>query len=113
MVPASIAAQPVPPFATCRMPETSDARFTKPVETTPAAARRTPVNVAMERFPKNAEVEDAYVAVRLVVEAFPNVVFPVTSSVEESVAAPVSARVPWRTELPVVVAPPLMVKPPV
>jgi hypothetical protein len=61
------------------------------------------------------------VAVRAVEEAYGNtfaaeaveVIMSEMSSVEESVAAPVSASVPWRMELPVVVAPPKMVRPPI
>jgi hypothetical protein len=68
---------PVPPLVAPRMPETSDARFTSPVETAPAEALRTPVRLAMEREPKKPEVLDAYVAEMLVVEAFVKVCFPV------------------------------------
>ncbi len=59
---------PVPPFVIPSTPETSVATFTNPVETTPAAARKTPVSEPMRRL-----VVDAVTAERLVVDALPNV----------------------------------------
>jgi hypothetical protein len=52
------------------VPVTSEARFTRPVETTPAVARRTPVKFPTESEPKKPLVDDAYVAERFVVDAF-------------------------------------------
>src|SRR3989344_5277709 len=62
MVPASIAAQPVPPRATARMPVTSFARSMSEVATAPAVAFRKPDNDPIDREPKKPDVEDAYEA---------------------------------------------------
>ena len=64
---------PVPPFATCKIPVTSLARLTSPVEIAPAVALKIPESAPIEREPKKPEVDDAYVAEIFVVDAFPNV----------------------------------------
>jgi hypothetical protein len=69
---ASSAAQPVPPFAVGRMPVTSEARFTSPVETAPAVARRMPVRFAIESVfdTLSADVDSNEETVRFEVVAF-------------------------------------------
>ena len=64
---------PVPPFERASIPETSEARETSPVDTTPLAAFSTPVKVLIEREPKKPAVDDAYADEMLVVEALVNV----------------------------------------
>ncbi len=59
---------PVPPLVIPSTPVTSDARFTNPVVTAPAVARKTPVREPMERL-----VVDAVTAEKFVVDALPNV----------------------------------------
>ena len=69
MEPDWMAATPVPPFETGRMPETSEARLTSAVATTPAVALRKPVREPMEKFDVKRLVEEAVVEKRLVVVA--------------------------------------------
>jgi hypothetical protein len=76
MAPAKIFAHPVPPFATGRMPVTSDARFTRAVVTAPAVAFRKP-----DTLENVKELETT----RLVVDA-----------------VPVTARAPLKVEVAVV-----------
>ncbi len=64
---------PVPPLVTPRIPVTSVARFTSPVEREPAVARTMPLKFPTESEPKKPFVDEAYADERLVVDAFPNV----------------------------------------
>jgi hypothetical protein len=68
--PACTAAQPVPPFATCKMPVTSVARFTSAVDTVPAVALSIPVRLPSEKFEAKRLVDEAVVAKLVVVVAF-------------------------------------------
>ena len=67
-------AQPVPPFATPKMPEMSLVRLTSDVDTAPAVAFRIPARLPTESEPKNAFVDEAYDPEMPVDEAYPNVV---------------------------------------
>jgi acyl-CoA synthetase (AMP-forming)/AMP-acid ligase II len=104
---AWIAAQPVPPFVTGRMPVTSLARFTSAVATTPAVAFKKPVREPIERFDVNKFVELAIVEKKFVVVPFVPVALAYVKfcSVDEpvtnkfvNVASPLPAR--EKSELP-------------
>ena len=69
MVFGSMLPHPVPPKATERMPDTSDARSMSPAEIAPVVALRTPVKEPTESEPKKAWVDEAYVEEMLVVDA--------------------------------------------
>jgi hypothetical protein len=88
-VPATRVSQPVPPFATWRMPVMSEVRLTSEFETTPAVALRNPVTEPKEKFDVKRFVEEA-----------------VEAKKAEDVALPETNK------LPVVVAPPAIVRPP-
>ena len=78
-------AQPVPPEVVGRMPVTSEARSTRPVETAPAVARRMPVRFAIESVfdTLSAEVEANPLTERFEVVAFEETRFVVVPVVTE------------------------------
>ncbi len=78
-------AHPVPPEVVGRMPVTSEARFTRPVETAPAVARRMPLRFAIESVfeTRSAEVEANPVTERFEVVAFDETRFVVVPVVTE------------------------------
>ena len=73
--PAARFAQPVPPFSTGNIPDTSLAKFISALAIAPAVALKNPLKEPIESEPKKPAVDDAYVAERLVVEAFAKVCF--------------------------------------
>ena len=97
MVLATIAACPVPPLLTPRIPVMSDAKSMSAVAMEPAVALRNPERFAIDRFDVNRLVELAVVEKRFVVVAFVVVEFVVIRlmMVEDAVETkpPVKARI--------------------
>ena len=87
-------AQPVPPFATGRMPVTSLARLMSAVVTAPATALRNPVTLenVNELDATSAEVDAVPVTAKFVVVAFVVVLFvTVRLPIVEGVVVPTTA----------------------
>src|SRR5580700_7864827 len=89
MAPAARLLHPVPPFATGRMPVTSEARLTSEVATAPAVARKRPVRLPMVSAVEATTADELAVpeTERFVEVALASVVLPLKTLALEKVLA--------------------------